>query len=71
MNPKTVLYVEDNFHNRRLVRKILESKGYTIVEAEDGIASLERIRRIRTPLVLMNIGLPAMAGLTVTHFRKW
>ncbi len=70
MNPKTVLYVEDNFHNRRLVRKILESKGYTIVEAEDGIAGLEMIRRIRPPLVLMDIGLPGMDGLTVTNLVK-
>lgn len=70
MNPKTVLYVEDNFHNRRLVRKILESKGYTIVEAEDGIAGLEMIRRLRPPLVLMDIGLPGMDGLTVTNLVK-
>lgn len=70
MNSKTVLYVEDNFHNRRLVRKILESKGYTIVEAEDGLVGLEMIRRIRPPLVLMDIGLPGMDGLTVTNLVK-
>ena len=70
MNPKTVLYVEDNFHNRRLVRKILESRGYTLVEAEDGIAGLEMIRRLRPPLVLMDIGLPGMDGLTVTNLVK-
>jgi two-component system, cell cycle response regulator DivK len=70
MNPKTVLYVEDNFHNRRLVRKILESKGYTLVEAEDGIVGLEMIRRLRPPLVLMDIGLPGMDGITVTNMVK-
>jgi two-component system cell cycle response regulator DivK len=70
MNPKTVLYVEDNFHNRRLVRKILESKGYTLVEAEDGIAGLEMIRRLRPPLVLMDIGLPGLDGITVTNLVK-
>lgn len=70
MNPKTVLYVEDNFHNRRLVRKILESKGYTLIEAEDGIAGLEMIRRLRPPLVLMDIGLPGLDGITVTNMVK-
>jgi two-component system cell cycle response regulator DivK len=70
MNPKTILYVEDNFHNRRLVRKIVESKGYTLIEAEDGIAGLEMIHRLRPPLVLMDIGLPGMDGLTVTHMVK-
>jgi two-component system cell cycle response regulator DivK len=70
MSSKTVLYVEDNFHNRRLVRKILESKGYTIIEAEDGIAGLEMIRKLRPPIVLMDIGLPGMDGLTVTALVK-
>lgn len=70
MNPKTILYVEDNFHNRRLVRKILESKGYVLIEAEDGIAGLEMIHRIQPPLVLMDIGLPGMDGLAVTALVK-
>ena len=32
-NHKAVLYIEDNIHNRRLVRKVLQSQGYTVIEA--------------------------------------
>jgi two-component system cell cycle response regulator DivK len=65
MSERTVLYVEDNYHNRRLVRKILESRGYQVLEAEDGVSGLEAIRAHRPPLVLMDISLPDMDGLQV------
>lgn len=65
MKQKTVLYIEDNFHNRRLVRKILESRGYSIVEAEDGISGLEMVRDLEPPVILLDIGLPGMDGLQV------
>jgi two-component system cell cycle response regulator DivK len=61
----TVLYIEDNFHNRRIARKILQSRGYTVVEAEDGVKGLEMIQSLRPDLVLLDIGLPGMDGLEV------
>ena len=65
MDPKTVLYIEDNFHNRRIVRKILQSRGYTVVEAEDGVTGLDMVNELKPPLVLLDIGLPLMDGLEV------
>jgi two-component system cell cycle response regulator DivK len=65
MDQKMVLYIEDNYHNRRLVRKILTSSGYTLVEAEDGVSGLEMVRDLKPPLVLLDIGLPGMDGLEV------
>jgi two-component system cell cycle response regulator DivK len=65
MEHKTVLYIEDNFHNRRLVRKILESRGYSLIEAEDGISGLEMVRDIKPPVILLDIGLPGKDGLEV------
>ena len=62
---KTVLYIEDNFHNRRIVRKLLKSQGYKIIEAEDGITGLEIVRKSKPPLVLLDISLPGMDGLEV------
>lgn len=65
MDQKMVLYIEDNYHNRRLVRKILTSRGYTLVEAEDGVSGLKMVRDLKPPLILLDIGLPGMDGLEV------
>ncbi len=70
MDQKMVLYIEDNYHNRRLVRKILTSRGYTLVEAEDGISGLEMVRDLKPPLILLDIGLPGMDGLEVVAELK-
>jgi two-component system cell cycle response regulator DivK len=59
-----VLIVEDNEKNLKLARDLLQYHGFTIIEAtnaEDGIA----LARSRTPgLVLMDIQLPGMDGVT-------
>ena len=65
-----VLYIEDDYHNRRLVRKILESRGYNLVEAEDGLAGLAMVRDLKPPLILLDIGLPGMDGLEVVAELK-
>ena len=60
---KLILIVEDNDKNLKLVRDVLQVKGYATVEAgnaEDGIA----LARARKPdLVLMDIQLPGMSGI--------
>jgi two-component system cell cycle response regulator DivK len=65
MDQKTVLYIEDNLHNRRIVRKALQRCGYTVIEAEDGPTGLAMVRELKPPLVLLDIGLPEMDGLEV------
>ncbi|MDH5507535.1 MAG: response regulator [Anaerolineae bacterium] len=70
MNKKTVLYIEDNFHNRRIVRKILQSRGYEMIEAEDGLTGFRMIGALRPPLVLLDIALPGMDGLEVVRRVK-
>ncbi|HOT92154.1 MAG TPA: response regulator [Anaerolineae bacterium] len=62
---KTILYIEDNPHNRRLVRRTLERRGYTVVEAEDGESGLQMVQELKPPLVLLDIGLPKMDGIEV------
>lgn len=66
MENKTILYIEDNFHNRRLVRRILQPRGYSVVEAEDGVSGLQLAETLKPPIVLLDIGLPGMDGLEVT-----
>lgn len=65
MEQKIILYIEDNYHNRRIVRKILQSRGYTLVEAEDGLTGLAMVHELKPPLVLLDIGLPDIDGLEV------
>lgn len=70
MEQKTVLYIEDNPHNQRLVRRTLERRGYTLVEATDGLSGLEMVREMHPPLVLLDIGLPVMDGIEVVKHIK-
>lgn len=62
----TVLYIEDHYHNRRLVQKILTARGYRVLLAEDGASGWEMMRAEHPDLVLLDIALPgAMDGLDV------
>lgn len=70
MNEPTVLYIEDNYLNRRLVRKILEAHGYHVVEAEDGRSGFEMVPTLRPHLILLDIGLPGMDGLEIVARLK-
>lgn len=65
MQDRKILYIEDNYHNRRVVRKILQSKGYWVIEAETGEDGLAMLDKLKTPLVLLDIGLPGIDGLEV------
>jgi two-component system cell cycle response regulator DivK len=67
---KTVLYIEDNPHNRRLVRRTLERRGYDIIEAVDGESGLAMVRELKPPLILLDIGLPKMDGMEVVGHIK-
>lgn len=70
MSRRVVLYVEDNFHNRRIVNKVLTSRGFHVIEAEDGIRGLELIQELKPPLVLLDITLPGMDGMDVVRHVK-
>ena len=59
-----ILVVEDNERNRKLVRTILEFRGYEVIECEDGEPSLELAKQHRPAAVLMDIELPKMDGIT-------
>ena len=68
---KTVLYIEDHYHNRRLVQKILATHGYEVLLAEDAINGLEMLRTHHPPLLLLDIALPGdLDGLDVAAAVK-
>ncbi len=62
----TILYVEDNSDNRKLVRRVLEVEGYVVVEAKDGAQALEQLESESIDLALMDINMPEVDGYTLT-----
>src|SRR6058998_3836909 len=65
-----VLYIEDNRENRMLVRAVLEAAGYTVVEAEDGLAGIEAAIREEPALILLDINLPGVDGYEIVAILK-
>ncbi|HEY7206243.1 MAG TPA: response regulator [Methylomirabilota bacterium] len=67
---KTVLYVEDNEFNRKIVRQLLGRTSYRLIEATDGEAGVSTARAERPDLIIMDIQLPRMSGLEATRQLK-
>jgi len=64
---KTVLYVEDNEFNRKIVRHLLARTAYRLIEATDGEAGVTTAREGRPDLIIMDIQLPKKSGLDATR----
>jgi two-component system cell cycle response regulator DivK len=61
-----ILYVEDNFENKLFVRRVIESMGHEMIEAETGLDSLVLAAERVPDLVLMDVNIPGMDGLETT-----
>jgi two-component system cell cycle response regulator len=70
MNDRTVLIVEDNELNMKLVRNLLQIGGYRVLEAESGEKGIELARSHNPHLVLMDIQLPGIDGFEATRIIK-
>ncbi|MCB0153251.1 MAG: hybrid sensor histidine kinase/response regulator [Anaerolineae bacterium] len=67
---QTILNVEDIEENRMLVKRILESEGYQVVDAVSALEGIEMARTVEPDLILMDINLPDLDGFTaVTRIR--
>lgn len=64
---KTVLLIEDNEQNRYLVTFLLESDGYRVVSAEEGVRGIELARELKPDVILLDIQLPRMDGYAVAR----
>lgn len=62
---KTILVVEDNPKNMRLMRMILSANGYDVLEATDGEEGLKMAQEGRPDLIVLDIQLPKMEGTEV------
>jgi two-component system cell cycle response regulator DivK len=67
---KRILIVEDTEDNRQIVRDLLESAGYELIEALDGLDGVAAAEREQPDLILMDIQLPEVSGLEVTKWLK-
>jgi len=66
-----VLIVDDDASVRQLLRRMLEPEGYTVIEAENGRAALERLREVSPSAVLLDLMMPEMDGFEFAEeFRR-
>jgi CheY-like chemotaxis protein len=64
MANELILIIEDNEKNRKLCRDVLNVKGYSTIESETAEEGLKLAREKSPSLVLMDIQLPGMDGIT-------
>lgn len=64
---KRILVVEDTEDNRQIIRDLLSSVGYELIEAVDGAEGVAMAQSHRPDLILMDIQLPGMDGYEATR----
>jgi two-component system cell cycle response regulator DivK len=62
MSGQTILYVEDNELNRKIVRHLLRCTSYRLIEAPDGETGVQMALEQRPDLILMDVQLPKISG---------
>lgn len=67
MSQKTILYVEDNEFNRKIVRQLLSQTKYQLREAADGESGVQSAQDDPPDLILMDVQLPKLSGLDATR----
>jgi two-component system, cell cycle response regulator DivK len=70
MSQRTVLYVEDNEYNRKIVRQLLGRTSYRLVETVDGEAGVAAAFQERPDLILKDVQLPKMSGREATKILR-
>jgi two-component system cell cycle response regulator DivK len=67
---KTILLVEDDFMNMKLVQHVLESQGYNVVKATTGQEALQQLKASTPDLILMDVQLPDIDGMTLVRIIR-
>ncbi len=70
MEGKTILVIEDNEMNMKLMRAVLRAGNYRMLEATDAETGLRLVQEHHPDLILMDIQLPGMDGLSATKIIK-
>jgi len=61
-----VLMADDNAVNRKLVSRLLEKRGYSVVTVKDGVEALAALEKDTFDVVLMDVHMPLMGGFEAT-----
>jgi len=64
---KRILVIEDTEDNRQIIRDLLSSVGYELIEATDGVSGVALAQKERPDLILMDIQLPEIDGYEATR----
>jgi two-component system cell cycle response regulator DivK len=70
MNTAMVLVAEDNTTNRELIRELLQTRGYGILEASDGEEALALAKDNKPALALIDIQMPKLDGLQLVRLIR-
>jgi two-component system cell cycle response regulator DivK len=62
-----ILYIEDKFDNRLLVRRVLMAEDIDVIEAEDAEKGIALAQKEHPDLILMDINMPGKDGFTATN----
>jgi CheY-like chemotaxis protein len=67
----TILIAEDNAVNRELLRELLDSRGYAVVEACNGEEALRLLDECKPAILLLDLGMPVLDGYgTLSKLRQ-
>jgi two-component system chemotaxis response regulator CheY len=67
MPEQVILAVDDSASMRQMVRYTLESAGYKVVQAADGVEALELAKQAPADLVLTDVNMPRMDGIQLVR----
>ena len=65
--PRTILVVDDFDDTRLLLRTWLERRGFRVVEAENGIQAINQVENEVPDLIIMDMQMPQLDGLSATR----
>ncbi len=65
-----ILVIEDNAQNLYPIHFLLESNGYTVIEAENGIIGIQKAKEEKPDIILLDIQLPEMDGYEIARILR-
>lgn len=67
---KKILIADDQAHSRELLRIVLQSEGYDVVEASDGAEAVIKARQQPPDLILLDLQMPVLNGFEVVRILR-